>query len=103
MAGTVSRFHSVSLRLRQGRGSMRHLPLQTDGELKHQHRCDHPVCGFVAHDFEAYTRRRDERSSVRAGDPNALPAKVLDAALTGRRRQFKRLQCQFVSAGPKEV
>jgi hypothetical protein len=104
MAGTVSRFHPVFLRLRQGRGSMRHLPLQADGELKHQQCCDHPVCRSVAHDSGAYTRRRDERSSVRAVDSNALqPARALDATLAGRRRQFKRLQWQFVSAGPKEV
>jgi hypothetical protein len=83
---------------------MRHLPLQADGELKHQQCCDHPVCRSVAHDSAAYTRRRDERSGVRAGDPNTLqPAKALDATVAGRRRRFKRLQCQFVSAGPKEV
>jgi hypothetical protein len=29
---------------------MRHLPLQTDGELKHQQRRNHPVCGPVTHE-----------------------------------------------------
>jgi hypothetical protein len=52
MAGTVPRFHAARLRLRRGRGSMRHLPLQTEDELKHQQRCKHPVCGSVRHDSQ---------------------------------------------------
>src|SRR5882762_8327322 len=82
MAGTVSRFHRVFPWLRQGRDSMRYLPLKTDGELKHQQRGDHPVCGSVTHDSQR--------------TPAAVTRTALGAALTGRRRQPKRLQWQFV-------
>ncbi len=52
MAGTVPRFHAARLRLRRGRGRMRHLPLQTERELKHQQRRKYPVCGSVRHDSQ---------------------------------------------------
>jgi hypothetical protein len=51
MASTVPRFHAVHLPFR-GRSGMRRLPLQTDGELNHQQRRNHPVCGSVTHDSE---------------------------------------------------
>jgi hypothetical protein len=49
MGRTVPRFHAVHLLLRLSYDSMRHLPLQTDGELQHQQRCTHPVCGVAHH------------------------------------------------------
>jgi hypothetical protein len=50
MGRTAPRFHAVHLPLRWGYDRMRHLPLQTDRELNHQQRCNHPVCGSLTHD-----------------------------------------------------
>ena len=38
MSRTVTRSHAVHLLLRLGHDSLRRLPLQTDGELKHEQR-----------------------------------------------------------------
>ena len=78
MTRTLPRFQAVHLPFRWGRDSMRYLPLKTDGELKHQQRGDHPVCGSVTHD-----RQR-------------TPVAVMKEAV-------QRLQWQLVLAGPKEV
>jgi hypothetical protein len=38
MSRTVTRYHAVHLLVRLGHDSLRRLPLQTDGELKHEQR-----------------------------------------------------------------
>jgi hypothetical protein len=50
MVRTIPRSHAVHLPFRRSDDSLRHLPLQTDGELKHQQRCNYPFCGSVTHD-----------------------------------------------------
>ncbi len=47
MGRTVPSLRGAHLPVRSNCVSLRHLPLQTDGELKHQQRCNHPVCGSV--------------------------------------------------------
>jgi hypothetical protein len=56
MTGTVPRVHPARLPFGRGYICVRHLPLHTDGELKHQEHRNRPVSEPVTHGSERTPR-----------------------------------------------
>jgi hypothetical protein len=61
MVRTIACSRAVHLTFQWDHNSLRRLPLQTDGKLKDQQRCNCPVCGSVTHKLQPYTADHDER------------------------------------------
>jgi hypothetical protein len=57
----LRRFRAGDLHLRGHDDSVRHLPMQSDCELKHQHRYDHQVHGSMTHSYRVHFRLQSEK------------------------------------------
>jgi hypothetical protein len=95
------------LPFRRGHDSLRHLPLQTDGELKHHQRCNHPVCRSVTHDPQRTLLVAIREGAVIAGNPtvqsrrSCMRSRRLQAEPTNALLQLGKIQacCRQCSLG----
>jgi hypothetical protein len=68
----VPRVHAVRLPFDWVPIGVRHLPLHTEDELKHQQHGSHPVCERVTHDLEGTRLVTMKKEAPLALTPNAL-------------------------------